>query len=260
MKNTFLIKLLGILVSVAFIFAACTEDISDKRLDPKLSTSDIESLTSDSVIVVGYVIASGDGFTERGVCWDVAENPTISSNKVAYTGDATAATFRVMLNEIDRLSTYHARAYAINDKGTVYGEDITIVTPAALPTLTDIATPTIAYTTDNGVTATTGINIPDDGGDGDGPDETANITARGVVYGFYSKPTVDSTKTQEGTGDGSFNSLATNLRGNKTYYLRAYATNSIGTTYSNEVSFTTTTGYATRTTLTPSNITNTTAT
>lgn len=260
MKNNFLIKLMSILVFAAFTFVACTEDISDNRLDPKLSTSDIENLTSDSVIVVGYVLASGDGFIERGVCWDLIENPTTSSNKVVYTGNDSSATFKVMLNQIDRLSTYHARAYAINDNGTLYGEDITIKTPAALPVLADIVMPTIANTTDNQITVATAINITDDGGDGDGPDETGNIKSRGVVYSLYPNPTVDSSKTQEGTGAGAFNSLATKLKGNKTYYLRAYGQNSVGAGYSNQVSFTTPIAYATCSTFDPSNVAKTTVT
>jgi len=260
MKNNFLIKLTGLLAVATTIFVACTEDVSDNRLDPKLSTSLVQNLTSDSVIVEGFVVASGSGFVERGVCYSNTENPTTADNKVVYEGDSKSATFAVMLRGLTRLTTYHARAYAINDKGTIYGEDITITTPAALPTLADIAIPTIANTTNNGITVTTAIDITDDGGDGSGPDETANITSRGVVYGLYSNPTIDSSKTQEGTGAGSFNSLATKLKGNKTYYLRAYATNTIGTRYSNEVTFSTPVGYGFCTTISPSNVTKTTAT
>ncbi|BDX39278.1 hypothetical protein CYCD_26330 [Tenuifilaceae bacterium CYCD] len=243
MKNTFLIKLIGILAIVATVFVACTEDVSDKRLDPKLSTSLVQNLTSDSVIVEGFVVAAGDGFIERGICYSNTESPTTADNKVVYEGDSKSATFAVMLRGLTRLTTYHVRAYAINESNTIYGEDITINTPAALPTLADIVVPTIAYTANNGVTATTAIDITDDGGDGSGPDETANITSRGVVYGYYQNPTIDSSKTQEGTGAGAFNSLLTGLKGVKTYYLRAYAQNKIGVVYSNQVSFTTEIAY-----------------
>lgn len=243
MKNTFLIKLIGILAIVATVFVACTEDVSDKRLDPKLSTSLVQNLTSDSVIVEGFIVASGNGFIERGICYSNTESPTTADNKVVYEGDSKSATFAVMLRGLTRLTTYHVRAYAINESNTIYGEDITINTPAALPTLADIVVPTIAYTANNGVTATTAIDITDDGGDGSGPDETANITSRGVVYGYYQNPTIDSSKTQEGTGAGAFNSLLTGLKGVKTYYLRAYAQNKIGVVYSNQVSFTTEIAY-----------------
>jgi uncharacterized protein (TIGR02145 family) len=62
-----------------------------------------------------------------------------------------------------------------------------------------------------------------------------------VVWGTSSTPTVAlSTKTTNGTGTGSFTSTLTSLTGTTTYYVRAYATNSVGTAYGNEVSFTTT--------------------
>jgi uncharacterized protein (TIGR02145 family) len=48
-----------------------------------------------------------------------------------------------------------------------------------------------------------------------------------------------STKTSDGTGVGSFTSTLASLTGSTTYYVRAYATNSVGTAYGNEVSFTT---------------------
>lgn len=243
MKNKFIYTLLSLFVSATVLFVGCTKDVSDVRLDPKLATSQLVDLTSDSVIVVGYVISAGSGFTERGVCYDYTENPTVDANKIVYTGDASTATFNVMLRGLTRLTTYHARAYAISESSILYGEDITINTPAALPVISDIEMPSIAYTPENGVVVTTAINITDDGGDGDGPDETGNIKFRGVVYGFYSHPTVDTTCTKEGTGPGTFNSVATNLFGKRTYYLRAYATNGVGTRYSNEVTFTTDIAY-----------------
>lgn len=239
MKNSILTKLFIILTLALFVFYACTEDVSDNRLNPKLATSQIQNLTSDSAVITGFIIAKGDGFTEKGICYDLTENPTTASNKVIYEGDEDKATFSVMLRGLTRLTDYYARAYAIGPNGTVYGDNIGFTTPAALPTIEDISNPTIAYTADNGVTATTEINITDDGGDADGPDVTANITERGVVYGFYSNPTIDTNATKEGTGPGAFTSVATKLKGVKTYYLRAYAKNKIGIRYSNEVTFTT---------------------
>jgi uncharacterized protein (TIGR02145 family) len=66
------------------------------------------------------------------------------------------------------------------------------------------------------------------------------ITERGVVWGTLSLPTIAlATKTIDGTGTGSFTSTITGLTSATTYYARAYATNSAGTTYGAEVSFTT---------------------
>jgi uncharacterized protein (TIGR02145 family) len=98
-------------------------------------------------------------------------------------------------------------------------------TAVAVPTLTTSAISSITSTT-----ATGGGNITTDGG--------APVTIRGVVWSTSPKPTISlSTKTSNGVGMGSFTSSLTSLAPNTTYYVRAYATNSVGTAYGNELSF-----------------------
>ena len=81
-------------------------------------------------------------------------------------------------------------------------------------------------------TATSGGNIIADGG--------ATVTARGVCWSTSTNPTTElSTKTSDGTGTGVFISSITGLTLGNTYYVRAYATNSMGTAYGNQVSFST---------------------
>jgi uncharacterized protein (TIGR02145 family) len=79
--------------------------------------------------------------------------------------------------------------------------------------------------------ATSGGAITSDGG--------VPITARGVCWSTNPLPTVASSKTTDGTGPGSFTSNITGLNAGTKYYVRAYATNSIGTAYGDEQSFTT---------------------
>ncbi|MBM3919496.1 MAG: hypothetical protein FJ344_08370, partial [Sphingomonadales bacterium] len=89
---------------------------------------------------------------------------------------------------------------------------------------------TTAVTGIGATTATTGGNITDDGG--------ASITARGVAYGTSPGPlTHTASFTSDGTGTGVFTSTLTGLTASTLYYVRAYATNSVGTAYGNEVSF-----------------------
>jgi uncharacterized protein (TIGR02145 family) len=80
-------------------------------------------------------------------------------------------------------------------------------------------------------TATSGGNVTSDGG--------ATITARGVCWGTTTGPTTASSKTTDSGTTGSFTSSITGLTATTTYYVRAYATNSFGTAYGTEVSFTT---------------------
>ena len=68
----------------------------------------------------------------------------------------------------------------------------------------------------------------------------AMITAHGVCWSTIHNPTLANSFTTNGTGIGSFTSNITGLTPGSTYYVRAYASNSMGTAYGNEVSFTTT--------------------
>ncbi|MBP6882147.1 MAG: LysM peptidoglycan-binding domain-containing protein [Candidatus Levybacteria bacterium] len=82
-----------------------------------------------------------------------------------------------------------------------------------------------------GTTATSGGNATDDQG--------AAITDRGVCWNTSSSPTTSHTCTHDGTGEGTFSSSLTGLSGLTAYYVRAFATNSQGTSYGSEYSFTT---------------------
>lgn len=89
---------------------------------------------------------------------------------------------------------------------------------ATLPTVTTTAISNIQRTTASG-----GGNVSSDGG--------ATVTARGVCWSTSSNPTTANSKTTDGSGTGSFTSSITGLLPNTTYYVRAYATNSVGTAY-----------------------------
>ena len=112
-----------------------------------------------------------------------------------------------------------------NNKGLTYIHVRAIRSfPATAPTVTSATVSSISSTS-----ATSG-----------GTAFSANaVTARGVCWSTSSNPTIAGSKTLDGTGTGIFTSAITGLSPNTTYYLRAYATNSIGTAYGNELSFTT---------------------
>lgn len=226
MKRKTLYKILAVLVTATAIFTACTKDKSDIRLSPTLATTQTLNVKSDAATVVGFVVADGDGFIEKGVCYNTATAPTIANTKVAFTGQNTTATYNVTLSSLIYATKYYARAYATNAGGTIYGEEVNFTTLPVIPTLT-----TAAITLITGNSATGGGNVTVSGG--------AEVTARGICFGLNHLPTVADTKTSDAKGIGAFVSALTNLKGNKTYYVRAYATNSAGTGYGPEVAFTT---------------------
>lgn len=113
-------------------------------------------------------------------------------------------------------------------------------------TTISLAIPILTTTTATSITTTSassGGNITNDGG--------VAVTARGVVWSTSQNPTIAlTTKTTNGTGIGAFTSSITGLTPNTTYYVRAYATNSVGTAYGAEVTFTTSSAPAVDTTIT----------
>src|ERR1035437_4915587 len=100
--------------------------------------------------------------------------------------------------------------------------------------LNDILKATLITTSPVSITvnsAQSGGNITLDGG--------ASVTARGVCWSTSHNPTIADNLTSNGSGIGIFTSSLTELTPNTLYYVRAYATNSMGTAYGDEISFTT---------------------
>ena len=87
-------------------------------------------------------------------------------------------------------------------------------------------------------TATTGGSVSSGGGGN-------NVIERGVCYNTSPNPTIGNNKVISGSGSGDFTSVILDLAGSTTYYARAYATKSTGTTYGNQIVFTTLPSYGT---------------
>jgi hypothetical protein len=218
-------------------------------IPPTLVTSSLTNVLSTTVTGGGTVITDGGSpVTARGVCWSTVSNPTTALS--TKTNDGTGVgTFVSSISGLLPGTRYYFRAYATNSIGTAYGSEVTATTLAALPTLSTSIISAIATTT-----ATGGGAIISDGG--------SPVTARGVCWSTAQSPTISNSKTTDGTGSGSFTSLVAGLTPATTYYVRAYATNTIGTAYGNQVSFSTYSvpTLATITTSTPTKITSTEAT
>ena len=118
-------------------------------------------------------------------------------------------------------------AYLYSNSGRATGGSVRCIKNIASLILTTTAVTEISSTS-----SSSGGVISSDGGDA--------IKSRGVVWSTSQNPTIElSTKTSNGSGIGSFTSSITGLSPFTTYYVRAYATNNAGTTYGNEVIFST---------------------
>jgi len=191
---------------------------------PVLTTTAISALTSTTATSGGNITSDGGAaVTARGICWSTSANPTITSSKIADASGGTGS-FTSAITGLTPGMTYYLRAYATNSIGTAYGNQITATATTILPVLTTTAISALTSTT-----ATSGGNITSAGG--------GTVTAIGVCWSTTTGPTTSSSKTSDGSGTGSFTSAITGLTAGTTYHLRAYATNSAGTAYGNEVTF-----------------------
>ena len=159
-----------------------------------------------------------------------------SVNSVTY-NTSTSATITLTFNGTDfdaNVSTFSI---------TVAGSELTSGSAVTSNTLTISAitetTPTVTTTAISGATsiaASSGGDISSDGGG----TASAAVTARGVCWSTtLGAETASGSHTSDGTGTGSFTSTLSGLSPNTIYYVKAYATNSVGTSYGSEVSFTT---------------------
>jgi uncharacterized protein (TIGR02145 family) len=116
---------------------------------------------------------------------------------------------------------------------------------STIPELTTVAISDVGITT-----AVSGGTIITDGGE--------EITEKGVCWSTSTNPTIADSKTSDGKGSANFTSNIVGLSEGTTYYVRAYATNEVGTAYGNELSFTT--GEVTSAVLTTTQVSNVTST
>jgi len=192
---------------------------------PSVSTNAISDIGPTSATSGGNVTNDGNAdILVRGVCWDTKKSPTAEDTRT--TDGYGVGSFTSNITQLTPNTLYYVRAYAINSEGTSYGNQITFTT-------NQYSVPTITTTSVSGITQTTAVsggNITNGGG--------VEVTARGVCWSTHTVPTVADSKTSNGTGEGTYTSNITGLTGNTKYYVRAYATNSEGTGYGEELSFT----------------------
>ena len=221
---------------------------------PVVSTSSATSinLTAGTATLNGKIDSIGDpAYTERGFVYAAIHNPTVEDDtKKVVSGTGTGA-FSVNVSGLVLNTTYYIRAYAKSSQGISYGSEVSLNFKGTLPT---VKTSGVSNISIGSKTATFNGSIENVG--------NPAYTERGFVYGLTHNPNIaDATKkTASGSGTGSFYANVTNLDMNKTYYIRAYATNLQGTAYGNEVTLDFSQVFPVVTTNAVSNIDDTTAT
>ena len=198
----------------------------DTEGEPSIVTIDpVGDVTANSALCGGTVTDDGGlTVTDRGFCWSTQPVPTMNDSH-ASCGSGTGH-FTYHLTGLTPGTTYYVRAYSVNSHGTSYSEVISFVTAVVVPTVTTLDVTELTMNS-----AVCGGNVTDDGG--------AIVTERGVCWSTNPNPTTDDSHVACGSGTGSFIGNITGLMSTTTYYVRAYAVNSAGPGYGQNLSFTT---------------------
>ena len=191
---------------------------------PVVSTFNItEKRIGDGMASLGgNIMDAGDpSYTERGFVYGIMHNPTVDSDtKVLVSGTGTGE-YNANVSGLNMGTIYYVRAYATNEKGTSYGEDVMLDMTPVMP---EVLTGEFEFKSGGTVIFNGSItNIGDPA-----------YTERGFVYGTMLVPSLDNGAVKvvsEGTIAGAFNAEIANLPENGTYNVRAYAITPVGTVY-----------------------------
>ena len=202
-------------------------NVTSNPVPPTVTTSVVTNITNNSAVAGGNVTSDGGAtITERGVCCSTDPNSTTSGSHISASTAGTGS-FTCQLTELTPGTTYYVRAYAVNSQGYSYGNLELFNTPMTLPTVVtnQISDVTIHSAFVEGC-------VTDEGG--------GTVSERGFCWSTNQNPTLNDSHVECGNGTGVFEHIIGPLESNTSYYVRAYATNQVGTSYGALMTITTT--------------------
>ena len=187
---------------------------------PTVTTGD-HSEGDTYATLYGNVTDTGGENPERHIAWGTSTDYSNDCNA----GTGGTGSYSCYIDGLSPNTTYHYQAWASNSGGDGNGADATFTTAPSvtLPTVTTDSVVEIRK-----LTAIGNGTITDDGGD---------TTTRGICWNTSGTPTTSDSHDTNGTGEGSYGIYMTGLSKDQVYYIRAYGTNSAGTSYGDQLSF-----------------------
>lgn len=198
-----------------------------KNVSPVVEILPVSGVSEMSVTLNGRIDNAGSpAYTERGFVYSTSHLPTVESNKVVSYTAKNSAEFSAVVSGLVMGNIYYIRAYVVSKTGVFYSEEQSVTITNQYPRVT-----TLPVTDIDKTIAVLHGNIESQG--------IPAYTERGFVYSStFKNPTVDDDKkVVSGTGTGEFSANLSGLMEGTTYYVRAYATNSVGTAYGQSVVF-----------------------
>lgn len=198
---------------------------------PVLSLQIVDDVTYNSARFKGGIVSIGSSkVTKHGFCWSTSEDPTTTSMGVCNLGDSEKAKDIIYTaTSLEPNTTYYVRAYAENIEGISYSNQLKFQTKGT-PQLAGVATGDVSNI------QATQAQVS---GDVLNLGNTESLSQYGHVWSTKINPTVNDLKTQHGStsATGSYTSTMTGLAPSTVYYVRAYVTNSVGTSYGEQKTF-----------------------
>lgn len=183
-----------------------------------LATLRVSSITAKSAVVDGNLLSGGNSNTAIawGFCWSTNHSPTIADSKLNI--PLTQNLIDTITN-LQETTTYYVRAYATNPAGTIYGNELSFTTLTLAPV---VQLNNVFFLSSDFAEIDCHVLSP-----GNSP-----VLKAGVCWSTSPNPTIANDTALADFTLGEFLPFMTKLTVNKTYYVRAFATNSDGIGYS----------------------------
>lgn len=193
---------------------------------PVVTIYGVDTIRATTASAVGQVNSDLPSINTHGFCWDTARLPTTALSTKTVKGTPPYSYLWDILTDLMPRSTYYIRAYATNSFGTAYSSEYTFVTDS-------LKVPDVSINSLTGNADALGSVDGIANGSGYASTNGSPIITKGFCWDSIPDPVITSGDTTvSGSGTGGFSATLTNLAPNTTYYVRAYATNAIGTGYS----------------------------
>lgn len=235
MKRNFTIKLL----LFALVLIIPPQFFSCKKIDIKrevlLRTMPAENITYEAAVLKGDVIDAGEdgSVIEYGFVYSMSGNPTVSDIKaILGTANPLVGSVSKQVSYLESNKTFYFKLYAIEKEGKITYGNVNSFQTDINPGATVPVVVTQQASEISPISAKVSGIVMNDGG--------ASVTRRGFCISTEPMPNVnDDPFTENGTGEGEFMYIFTNLIPITDYYVRAYAENELGIGYGGEINFTT---------------------
>ncbi len=192
---------------------------------PTVETMEAGPVTQTSAILNGVISGNGGAEIEtKGFCWGLQINPDLSGE---YTDEGNGSgNFSSAIGSLNAATRYYFRAFAVNEAGIAFGQNLEFTTGVYLPSLSSC---TVADIRPN--TAQASAQLLNNG--------YGTITELGICWSTTTNPSINDHRVEGNIGTGQISQILNNLERNTLYYARAFASNQAGTAYGETASFTT---------------------